>query len=114
MTKPPAFQFYASDFRADAKVLAMDFEQRGVYVWLLSIAWDEGGIPADPAHLARLLGITRRKLTALWPGIAPCWEEAGGVLTNPRMERVRKEQQAHAAARSSAGKAGAAARWGHE
>lgn len=112
MSNPPAFQFYASDFRADPKVLTMDFEQRGVYIWLLTIAWDDDGIPADTGTLARLCGLSKRKFEALWQGIENCWVRAGDKFVNPRMERVRSEQRAHADARSQAGKAGAAARWG--
>lgn len=113
MTKPPAFQFYASDFRAAPEVMAMSFEERGVYVWLLTVAWDEEGIPADLEKVRKLLpGISKRKLDSIWPSLEPCWESDGnGKLVNPRMERVRATQREHSKARSEAGKRGAKARW---
>ena len=38
--RPPSFQFYPRDFRADAAVEAMTFDQRGRYIWALCASWD--------------------------------------------------------------------------
>ncbi len=40
MAKPPAFQFYAKDWLSSKTVRAMSFEDRGVYIDLLAMAWD--------------------------------------------------------------------------
>jgi uncharacterized protein YdaU (DUF1376 family) len=94
MNKSPAFQFYAADFLADEAVAAMTYEERGVYITLLSHAWMEGGIPSDLDQLARLLHLSRRRLDRVWPAIATRWTANGnGRLVNPRLERERKKQE---------------------
>jgi uncharacterized protein YdaU (DUF1376 family) len=88
----------------------MSLEQRGAYFDLLCHAWDDGAIPADLQERAHLLGVTARKLTALWPKIDPCWEPNGnGGLVNPKMERVRHQQKAKQRAGKQGGKAKAKA-----
>ena len=56
MSKPPAFQFYASDFLTDYKLAVMGMSARGVYITLLAHAWLEQGLPNDEKMLARLCG----------------------------------------------------------
>lgn len=89
----PAFQFYATDFLGDPHVIAMTMEERGAYITLLCIAWEEGGIPSDPKLLRRLLGhMSARKFAAIWEAIEPCWDRLGDKWIQPRMEKVREEQ----------------------
>lgn len=112
MSKPPAFQFYPKDWLSDVKVRMMTLEQRGCYIDLLSIAWIEGGIPADVGQLRRLLGISPKRFTAVWEALAPHWQSDGnGRLINPRQERGRAELEDYQRRASAAGQAGAKARW---
>lgn len=91
MGKPPAFQFYAADFAMDTA--GMSAEQVGVYVRLLCFAWVNEGLPPDRGELARIAGVSKRKLENLWPGLERCWPENGdGRLKNPRLERERQKQ----------------------
>ena len=110
--KPPAFQFYARDWLADARVQMMTLAQRGAYIHLLAFAWAEDGLPDDPDALARLLGVTREHFDAeLWPALEPCWQRRGRKLRNPRLEEVRSDLETYRQSRSEAGRRGAEARW---
>lgn len=103
----PYVPFYCSDWLGDTRVRRMTLEERGAYFDLLCHAWDAGTIPADPGERAHMLGVTPRKLAALWPRIEPCWRSDGnGGLVNPRLERERDKQ----AARRTAGKTGGEAK----
>ena len=106
MPRLPYVPFYCSDWLGDSKVRRMSLEQRGAYFDLLCHAWDDGAIPANADQRAHLLGITKRKLNSLWPGIAPCWVSNGnGGLVNPRLEREREKQASKQTAGKHGGKA---------
>jgi len=55
MNSPPAFQFYAADWLADADVTMMTLEEEGAYIRALAFCWREGSIPADEKRLSVLL-----------------------------------------------------------
>ena len=109
--KAPAFQFYASDFRADAKVSAMTFEEVGVYILLLTFCWTEGAIPSDPKALARLLKTDVRTIERVWPALAPCFTNQGENYIQERMERERAKLAAYRQRAATKGTKGATARW---
>lgn len=109
MGKPPAFQFYPADFDLDTRL--MSAEEVGVYVRLLCSAWVNGGIPGDSDQLARIAGVTRRRLDAMWPVLKPCWHLNGdGKLHNPRQEVERKKQEQWREKSVKGGRASAKAR----
>lgn len=111
--KAPAFQFYPRDFIADINVQAMTMEERGVYLWLLCHCWNEGSLPSDLSKLARICSVSGRRFTHLWEAIAPCFDVAGDHLTHKRLDLERQKQAAWNEQRAQAGRASAAARWGH-
>lgn len=94
--KDPAVLWFGSDFYEDEQVLQMTYEQQGVYQRLLWIAHRNAGLPADPALLARMLGLPAKRFAArIWPAIAPCWETAGnGRLMQRRQEEERARRAA--------------------
>jgi uncharacterized protein YdaU (DUF1376 family) len=95
-TKAPAFQLYAADYLADPRVMAMTWEQRGVYTWLLFTCWNNNGeLPADHATLARMLNISATKFEKnVWPALAPCFEISGDVYTHPHLTEQRAKHDA--------------------
>ena len=111
--KPPAFQFYASDFLTDYKVVVMSMEARGVYITLLAHAWLEKGLPDSEAQLARLCA-QPENWSEIWGEVRPCFEEKDGRLYNKRMEREREQLKSYIESRKVAGLKGAQARWGSE
>jgi uncharacterized protein YdaU (DUF1376 family) len=111
--KPPAFQFYADDFLSGTS--DMSPEEVGIYIRLLCHQWTKGGLPTDEPRLARMAGIDGNAmvLPSLSYVLAKFTASPDGLLRNGRMERVRAEQDANRAKRSSAGAKGAESRWGN-
>lgn len=112
-SKAPAFQFYPKDYLSDAKTRAMTFKQRGMYWDLVSHCWLEGGLPADPKEIARILGVSTsaRFEKNDWPVIGKCFRLIDGGHQHPRLELERRKQSEHREERSEAGKRGADKRW---
>lgn len=110
--KSPAFQLYPTDFLADPKVQAMTCEEFGAYCQLLFQAWIDGGVPNDPAQLARRTRLSRAKFAKAWETVGPCFVEASnGLLVNPRMERERSFQAANRERLKKMAKKAADERW---
>lgn len=87
----PAFQFYPADFLADAAVVAMTMQERGVYITLLCHQWIEGSIPADPAIIGRLVHLEPEVMREVWASVSPKFQptDIPGRLANARLERER-------------------------
>jgi uncharacterized protein YdaU (DUF1376 family) len=87
----PAFQFYPADFLADAAVVAMSMEERGVYITLLCHQWIEGSIPDDPKILARLVHMSPDSFLIVWGQVGDKFKtcDTPGRLKNTRLERER-------------------------
>jgi uncharacterized protein YdaU (DUF1376 family) len=91
-TPSPAFQFYPKEFLSSSKVLRMSNTEVGVYIKLLCLSWLDGSLPADMNKLAPMVGAPVRQFQRMWPNVlAECFAERNGRLTNPRLERVRRE-----------------------
>ena len=100
------FKKYASDYLSDSKILVLSFEQRGILETLWCFAWKDGGIPADQAQLARLLGLTPKAMRTHSGWIARFFQqhpEDATLLISPRLELERAEADSKGAkARESA------------
>lgn len=98
-TKAPAFQFYPGDFLRDQHVMMMTYEERGIYITLLSSEWLEGSIPADLELLSKLLRISRDEMEQLWSAVGPCFVPISNKnksrLINPRLKVERKKQKSY-------------------
>ena len=102
-----AMFFFTNDWMGDANVQAMTWEQRGMYHWLLCLAWNEGGIPADEDALRGILGLTKPRFRNVWPAIARCWRAGeNGKLLNPRLEQERAVRASVSEKRAAAGRRG--------
>lgn len=110
----PWFPFYAADWRLSNTVRAMTYEQRGVYVELLVIAWDDGmerpSLPDDDTRLAALTGLGKKWAKVGRPVLEMCWTLSDGRWTNERLSHVWDVQSARYQLRSQAGKLGGIAR----
>lgn len=53
--KLPWFPLYVADFLTDERVLAMSYQQIGMYTVLLCHQWQHGSIPADPSRAQAML-----------------------------------------------------------
>lgn len=110
----PWFPLYVGDWRMSETVRAMSYEQRGVYLELLCIAWGDGAehptLPANPAALARLTALGSRWAKIGAPIVAQCFEEHDGRLTNPKLSHVWDVQRARYELKAVAGRAGGKAK----
>ena len=86
--KPPAFQFYAKDWNSSTTVSTMTMHDRGVYISLLSAAWDSdepGTLPLPlpiAARSARISLKNVRQFCAKWP---QCFVQMDGRLVNHKL-----------------------------
>lgn len=91
--KAPAFQFYPKDFLSDSNVVGMSMQERGVYITLICICWQDHSIPADVAQLARQCSTPLRAFQRIWPAVEKCFRKSGASrLVHPRLERERMKQ----------------------
>jgi uncharacterized protein YdaU (DUF1376 family) len=106
--KAPAFQFYPNDFIADANVVVMSMQERGVYITLLCYCWQQGSLPSAPERLAPLCGLPLATFRKLWPAVSVCFRAQSNTdrLTHPRLERERKKHRAFRKLQSDKGKLG--------
>ena len=61
--KPPSFQFYARDFLEGTAHFSA--EECGAYIRLLSHQWVRGTLPKEIKQLARMGGISSKKLSKI-------------------------------------------------
>ena len=105
--KSPAFQFYPDDFLGSSKVAVMSAQEVGVYLLLLCMDWNDGGIAYNPRLLARYCRVTEAEFTQAWEVVGQCFVERDGRFWNPRLERERDKQAKFSAKQ----KAAADVRW---
>jgi uncharacterized protein YdaU (DUF1376 family) len=92
--KSPAFQFYPKEFLTDGNVAAMSLQERGAYITLLCICWQEKSLPADLSRLANIVGVPLKVFTRLWPILSGCFIKQGDRFLHPRLEKEREKQTA--------------------
>lgn len=104
----PAFQFYAADYLADAKVAMMTIEDEGCYIRLLAYCWREGSIPNDDDKLTLLCkDVTPSEL------VKGCFKQPSSdetILVHPRLQKERSNQRRWRKKSSKGGKISAAKR----
>lgn len=108
--KAPAFQFYPKDFLTDGNVVTMSLQERGAYITLLCICWQEQMLPVDEVKLARMVGLPPSAFRKIWPSIRQCFTLKGDAYLHKRLDAEREKQELHRRRQSDKGKASAAAR----
>jgi uncharacterized protein YdaU (DUF1376 family) len=111
MEHAPAFQFYPKDFLTDGHVAGMSLAERGAYITLLCLCWQDGSLPADLGRLARMVGEPDAGFRRLWPALEPCFRKQDGRFVQPRLDQERQKQAARREAARKSGTKGAAVRW---
>jgi len=102
--KSPAVQWYPKQYLGDDKVLAMDWDARGMHHWLLNLSWQQepvGSIPDDICLVRRWLGLPSGSADAdrvwarVWPQIKAAWALKDGRWFNAGMVRAWERQQTY-------------------
>lgn len=111
----PYYQWFVKDYRANRKVQAMTYVERGLYRELLDECWEEGSIPDDPAKLAEICGCPVGVMAEAWPKIRRCFTPLAGLdgmfLTNDKLESLRHKADKLREAASIAGRKSAERRF---
>lgn len=102
--KSPAYQMYAQDFDMDTKDWTAI--EVGIYIRLLNYEWVNGGIPIEPARIARIAGIDPRTCRKLLPVVLTKFgiDEEAKMYVNRRLEEEREIQHKYRESQSIKGK----------
>lgn len=88
--KDPAFLFYSKDWiEGTAEYMP---EEKGVYIDLLCHQHQRGGIPSDPARLAKMVGLSNQVFNRIWKTISRHFIEDGERLVNPKLKQVSDQR----------------------
>ena len=64
----------------------------GIYIRLICYAWLAQGLPNDTDELATMVGESRSAFEKAWKRVSRCFDFVSDRLVQPRLERVREEQ----------------------
>jgi hypothetical protein len=102
--KSPALQWYPKQYLGDDKVIAMDWDARGMHHWLLNISWQQepkGSIPDDMALIRRWLGSPTEDIwRRVRPQIFSAWTLRDGRWFNDGMVRTAERQKVFSESRT--------------
>ena len=105
MSKPPAFQMYASDFYMDT--ITWTNEEIGVYLRLLLYEWINKDLPEDPEKLKKIVKISSKKFKKIFPSMSHKFiKNNKNNLINPRLEAEREKQLNYLKLQSESGRRG--------
>lgn len=112
--KLPYIPFYLKDFWSDPKVMAMSYEQVGMYFKLLAVAWEQqqvGTLPCDDTVLAKYLGLLKEYWLIHRDTVMAAFCFEGGRWFQKRMVTEYEKIHSVTQKRSDAGKKGNESRW---
>ncbi len=88
----PTMPFFVRDYLGSIDVRLMTLAERGAYVHLLCLNWQEGRLPKDPKKLARLLDCSLKEFQQVWEGIRHQFkEDAQGRIYNEQVEAIKRQ-----------------------
>jgi hypothetical protein len=105
--QPPAYQEYAATMLADIKYRLMSLAERGLMDTMRRECWVNGGLPANPGPLAKILHYDQAEIEAALPAVMPFFAVERGVMVCPELEHYRihlaeaRERQAAGGRRSA-------------
>lgn len=98
----PYFRYFIGD-QLKAK-RGMTHEQKGIYVDLLEVSWDQAGtLPSDLTELARLVGLSLAQFTPHASIVLQDWRPKGKRLVHEWLQQEYAEKFAQHAERSESG-----------
>jgi uncharacterized protein YdaU (DUF1376 family) len=103
--------FYPKDFFASTAFLS--FEQKGVYLLMLALAWThEASLPRDPERIREALAIPKDAWRRIWPALEEKWPVRNGLRRNPRQSEIWQSTRERHESWTARGRKGNAIRWG--
>lgn len=110
MTKLPYLPLFFGDFLAST--YTWKGEQQSLYLLLLMHQWASGPLPKTANEIADAIRYDRKRFAQLWAKVSGKFIEVEDGLINPRLEEHRTRAGSITEKRRSAGKEGAASKWG--
>lgn len=104
----PAFQFYAKDFLSSTALFSS--AEVGVMIRAMCWSWDNGPLPLQKRTLCRILMVSDREFTRLWPVVSQKWNKTDDGYVNRRLEKERDKQARYRELQANKGRASAATR----
>jgi uncharacterized protein YdaU (DUF1376 family) len=93
------FRWFPADAMTDERYATLTDQELGFFHRCLNHAWLNDGLPCDPDQLARVMGVTREYLDAMWIHVGLCFSKSRNV--HPRWINSRQEKErAHAMSKS--------------
>jgi hypothetical protein len=88
MNKPPAFQFYAKDWRSSPTVRRMSLKEEGLFIRLCALAWDSekpGTITMSMPQICHELRVLASTLRRFLDDFPTTWRREDGKLVQPKL-----------------------------
>ncbi len=89
MRDAPAYQEYASTMLANIKYRFMSLAERGLLDTLRRECWVNGGMPENPAMLAKVLSFDQSEIAAALPAVLPFFAIKDGLIVCPELDDLR-------------------------
>lgn len=113
---PPAFQVYAANVLASRRFKLLNARDRGVDYSMRLECWVNRSMPADPAQLAMVLGLSADDVAASLPNVMADFALVDGEIVCPELDAYRAHLDRRNLAISEGASKGAALtnekRWG--
>jgi uncharacterized protein YdaU (DUF1376 family) len=88
LQKPPAFQFYAKDWRSSPTIAQMTLSERGMFITMLAAAWDSdepGTLPLPLSALCKVAQLRLRDVRHFLAKYPQLWRNDGARLVNDKL-----------------------------
>lgn len=105
--QPPAYQEYAATMLANMTYRLMSLAERGLMDTIRRECWVNGGLPANPGPLAKVLHCDQAEVEAALPAVMSFFAVECGLIVCPELEDYRthlavaREKQAAGGRRSA-------------
>jgi uncharacterized protein YdaU (DUF1376 family) len=91
--RPAYLPLYVRDWRSDAKVLLLPWDERALYLDMLLLAWELGPLPNDAHRIRTALGCPH-DVTIIVTILVTMFVQGVDGWTNPRLEKERSRWSA--------------------
>jgi uncharacterized protein YdaU (DUF1376 family) len=100
----PWFPFFPNDFFGGTTLWSGD--ERGLYLLLLAVQWQDGALPSDLKKLVRGINYDPDRFAAEWPTVSTKFDLTSEGLVNRRLEEHRSHAESVHEKRSTSGRLG--------
>ena len=85
----PAYQEYAASMLAKIDFRTMTLAEKGLLYVMRLECWVNDRLPADPARLAKVLGLSIEEVAQAVPAVLPFFIEMDGFYNSPELDNYK-------------------------